>query len=409
VEVKWFFLIAVAVLVTLAGCQNPSSHTGGNGGGEGKPSGAGENGGGRTTSSGEEIVIGEYGSFSGENAAFGNSTHNGIELAIDEINKAGGVLGKQVRIVKEDDQSKTEQVTTVVKKLINQEKVVAVLGEVASSRSIAGSSVCEEAKVPMVSPSSTNPAVTVDKRTGKVKPYTFRICFIDPFQGTIMARFAKNNLKLSRVAILRDIKQDYSVGLAEYFVKEFEKLGGTIVSNQSYTGGVTDFRAELTSIKNANPQAIFIPAYYNDAGNIAKQAKSLGITAPLLGGDGWDHPDVVKLGGKAVEGVYLSTHMSAEDKNPIVQKFVRTYQARYRETPSGLAACGYDAAKILCDAIQRAGSTDREAIRKALEETKDFEGVTGKITINKEHNAVKPLVVVQIRGGQLRYVSTIKP
>jgi branched-chain amino acid transport system substrate-binding protein len=197
--------------------------------------------------------------------------------------------------------------------------------------------------------------------------------------------------------------------LAEYFTKEFKQLGGDIVSNESYSGGDTDFRAQLTSIKNANPEAVFIPGYYNDAGNIAQQARSLGITVPLLGGDGWDHPDVVKLGGKAVEGVYFSTHFSAEDKNPIIQKFVQAYKSQFNETPSGLAAMGYDAAKILSDAMQRAKSTDAEAIRKALEETKDYEGVTGKITINKEHNAIKPAVVLQIKGGEFKYVSTIQP
>lgn len=401
---KRFVVGAIILLVALGGCQSSSSSGGGGGGGGGeKPSGN------ATTASGDEIVIGEYGSMSGENAAFGKSTHNGIMLAIEEINQTGGINGKQVRIVTEDDQSKTEQVPTVVKKLINQNKVIAVLGEVASSRSIAGSAVCEEAKIPMVSPSSTNPAVTVDKRTGKVKPFTFRVCFIDPFQGTVMARFAKNELKVGKVAILRDSKQDYSVGLAQYFTEEFERLGGEIVRDEAYSGGDNDFRAQLTSIKNANSEAVFVPGYYNDVGNIAKQARSVGIKVPLLGGDGWDDASVLKLGGDAVEGAYFSTHFSAEDKNPVIQKFVQACKTRYNRTPSGLEAMGYDGAKILCDAIKRAGSTDAEAIRKALEETKDYEGVTGKITINQEHNAIKPAVVLQIKGGEFKYVTTIKP
>jgi branched-chain amino acid transport system substrate-binding protein len=356
-----------------------------------------------------EIVIGEFGSMSGENAAFGQSSHNGILLAVDEVNQAGGVLGKPVRIVIEDDQSRTEQVTTVVKKLINQDKVVAVLGEVASSRSMAGSAVCEEAGIPMVSPSSTNPAVTVDKRTGQVKPYTFRVCFIDPFQGTVMARFAHDHLGLGRVAILRDVKQDYSVGLAQFFDEEFRRLGGEIAANESYSGGDTDFRAQLTSIKNAAPKAIFIPGYYNDIGNIARQARSLGIDAPLLGGDGWSHPTLMQLGGEAVVGSYISDHYSAQDSSATVRGFVNSYRARYNEIPSGLAACAYDAAKILCDAIQRAGSTEPQAIRTALEQTRDFAGVTGTITIDAQHNAVKPATVVQVQGAEFVFVARIAP
>jgi branched-chain amino acid transport system substrate-binding protein len=369
----------------------------------------GEAGGGGDANKADVILIGEYGSMSGENAAFGQSSHNGIMLAIDEINKAGGVLGKQVKIVAEDDQSRTEQVTTVVKKLISQDKVVAVLGEVASSRSMAGSAVCEEAKIPMVSPSSTNIAVTVDPRTKQVKPYTFRVCFIDDFQGTVMARFAHDFLKGNNMAVLKDVRQDYSTGLAQVFIDEFKRIGGTIVSEESYSGGDTDFRAQLTSIKNANPDAIFIPGYYNDVGNIARQARSLGITAPLLGGDGWSHPTLLELGGEAVVGSYITDHMSSQDTSAVVQAFVQPYKARFNETPSGLAACAYDAAKILCDAIQRAGSTDPAAIRTALEQTRDFVGATGTITINAEHNAVKPATVVQVQPGEFDFVTRVAP
>lgn len=365
--------------------------------------------GGEPAATATEIVIGEFGSMSGENAAFGQSSHNGILLAVDEVNRAGGVLGKPVRIVVEDDQSRTEQVTTVVKKLINQDKVVAVLGEVASSRSMAGSAVCEAAKIPMVSPSSTNEAVTVDRRTNQVKPYTFRVCFIDPFQGTVMARFAYEHLNLKRVAVLRDVRQDYSVGLATVFNAEFPKLGGSVVTDQSYSGGDTDFRAQLTSIKNADPEALFIPGYYNDVGNIARQARSLGITQPLLGGDGWSHPTLMALGGEAVVGSYISDHYSAQDSSAAVRAFVRDYRARYNEIPSGLAACAYDAAKILCDAIGRAGSTAPDAIRLALEQTRDFPGVTGTISINEQHNAVKPATVVQVQPGEFAFVTRIAP
>jgi branched-chain amino acid transport system substrate-binding protein len=358
---------------------------------------------------GDEILIGEFGSLSGENAAFGRSSHNGVILAIEEVNATGGVLGKKVRILAEDNQSRNEQVTTIVKKLINQDKVVAVLGEVASSRSIAASAVCEEAGIPMVSPSSTNPAVTVDKRTGQVKSFIFRVCFIDPFQGTVLARFAHANLQLQNLAILLDVKQDYSQGLAQYFRAEFERLGGKIGSQEAYQGGDTDFRAQLTSIKDAGVQAVFVPGYYNDAANITKQARSLGITIPFLGGDGWSDPALFRLGGDAIQGAYVTDHYSAENQDPAVQKFVNTYRDRFGETPSGLSACGYDAAKILCDAIGRAGSTAAPAIRDALAATRDFDGVTGKITIDAEHNAVKPATVVQVQGAEFKYVTTIAP
>ena len=356
-----------------------------------------------------EIVIGENGSLSGENGAFGTSSHNGVVLAIEEINAAGGVLGKPVRVVTEDNQSRTEQVTTVVKKLINQDKVVAVLGEVASSRSMAGSAVCEESQIPMVSPSSTNPNVTVDPRTKQVKPYTFRVCFIDPFQGTVMARFAFNDMHFTKVAILKDVKQDYSTGLAQYFEQEFGRLGGSVTVQEAYQGGDTDFRAQLTSIKNANPDAIFIPGYYNDAGNICRQARSLGIQQPFLGGDGWSDPSLFPLGGDAIQGAQLSDHYSAENPDPIVQNFVQKYQQRFGQTPSGLSACAYDAAKILCAAIERAGNATPAAIRDALEATTDFKGATGNISINAEHNAVKPATVVKVEGNAFKYVATIAP
>ncbi len=370
--------------------------------------GCSKKGGGEGAGAGE-IVIGEYGSLSGENAAFGTSSANGAAIAFDEINAAGGVLGKKVRVVTEDNQSKTEQVTTIVKKLINQDKAVAILGEVASSRSMAGSAVCEEAQIPMVSPSSTNQYVTVDKRTGLVKPYTFRVCFIDPFQGTVMARFAHGNQKYTKVAILYDVKQDYSTGLKQYFEEEFKKLGGEIVATESYTGGDTDFRAQLTSIKNANSAAIFIPGYYNDAGNIARQARSLGLTQQFLGGDGWSDPGLFPLGGDAIEGTCISDHYSAENPDPVVQNFVTQYKQRFNQVPSGLSACAYDAAKILCDAIQRAGSTQPNAIASALAATQNFKGATGNISINELHNAVKPITVVTCANGAFKYVTTINP
>jgi branched-chain amino acid transport system substrate-binding protein len=255
----------------------------------------------------------------------------------------------------------------------------------------------------MVTPSSTNPAVT------QVGDYIFRVCFIDPFQGLVMATFATTSLGLTRVAILRDIRNDYSVGLADVFVENFEAMGGTIVIDQSYSEGDTDFSAQLTAIRAENPEAIFVPGYYTEVGLIARQAQSLGLAVPLLGGDGWDSPSLIEIGGDALEGSYFSNHYSVQDPSPAIQEFVSAYQARFGETPDALAGLGYDAAMILFDAIERAGSTEGAAIRDALAQTADFAGVTGTITLDENRNAIKPAVVLQVSGGQLVYVETINP
>src|SRR6185436_1415806 len=263
-------------------------------------------------------------------------------------------------VIVEDDQGKPEEAQTVVTKLITRDQVIAILGEVASSRTLAAAPVAQQNKIPMISPSSTNPAVT------DVGDFIFRVCFIDPFQGLVMAKFAANTLQFTKVAILRDIKNDYSVGLADVFIENFKALGGTITGDESYSEGDTDFSAQLTAIRATNPQAIFVPGYYTEVGLIARQAKGLGIQAPLLGGDGWDSPSLIEIGGEALEGSYFSNHYSVDDPSPAIQKFVTDYRAKYGETPDALAGLGYDAAQILFDAIKRAGSTDPKAIRDAL-------------------------------------------
>jgi len=350
-----------------------------------------------------EIVIGEYGSLTGTTATFGISTKNGIDMAVDDVNKAGGLLGKQVRVIVEDDQGKPEEAQTVVTKLITKNQVIAVLGEVASSRTMAAAPVAQQNGIPLISPSSTNPRVT------QIGDYIFRVCFIDPFQGLVMAKFATNTLKIKNVAILRDIKNDYSVGLAEVFVDNFKKMGGKIVANESYSEGDTDFSAQLTSIKSTNPQAVFMPGYYTEVGLVVRQAHKLGLNVPFLGGDGWDSPKLVEIGGEAVNGSYYSNHFSVDDPNPKIQKFVSDYKARYSATPDALAGLGYDAASVLFDAIKRSNSTDGAKIRDAITSTKDFDGITGKITIDKDRNAVKPAVVLQVKDGKLHYVETITP
>jgi branched-chain amino acid transport system substrate-binding protein len=352
---------------------------------------------------GSEIVIGEYGSLTGTTATFGQSTDNGIRLAFDEINAAGGLLGKPVKVLVEDDRSQPEEATTAVTKLINQSKVVAVLGEVSSSRSLAAAPICQSNKVPMVSPSSTNPRVT------QVGDYIFRVCFIDPFQAPVMAKFAAKTLKVKKVAILTDVRNDYSIGLQTFFRQNFKSLGGEIVAEQSYSEGDSDFRAQLTQIKATNPEAIYVPGYYTEVATIARQARELGITVPLLGGDGWDSPKLFEIGGEALDGCYISNHYSVDDPSPAIQKFVSDYKKKYNQVPDALAALGYDAAKILADAIRRAGSTDGEKIRDALKTVKDFVGVTGTITINADRNAVKPAVVLKIDKGKFHYVETVNP
>jgi branched-chain amino acid transport system substrate-binding protein len=351
----------------------------------------------------DEILIGEFGSLTGTTATFGISTMNGIDMAIDEVNQNGGLLGKTVRVIVEDDQGRPEEAQTVVTKLITSNRVVAILGEVASSRTLAAAPVAQQHGIPMISPSSTNPAVT------EVGDFIFRVCFIDPFQGLVMAKFAAQSLQLTDVAVLRDIKNDYSVGLADVFVDNFVALGGTIVADEGYSEGDTDFSAQLTSIRARKPQAIFVPGYYTEVGLIARQAKSLGIEAPLLGGDGWDSPSLIEIGGAALEGSYFSNHYSVDDPSPAIQKFVSDYRARYGQTPDALAGLGYDAAQILFDAIRRADSTNPTAIRDALAETSNFAGVTGVTTLDENRNAVKPAVVLQIADGKLAYVETINP
>jgi branched-chain amino acid transport system substrate-binding protein len=352
---------------------------------------------------GAEIVVGEYGSLTGTTATFGQSTHNGITQAFDELNAAGGLLGKKVKVLVEDDRSQPEEATTAVTKLINQSHVVAMLGEVSSSRSLAAAPICQANKVPMVTPSSTNPRVT------QVGDYIFRVCFIDPFQAPVMAKFAANTLKIKRVAILTDVRNDYSIGLQTFFRQSFKALGGEIVAEQSYSEGDSDFRAQLTQIKAANPEAIYLPGYYTEAATIARQARELGITVPLMGGDGWDSPKLFEIGGDALDGCYISNHYSVDDPSPAIQKFVADYKTRYKASPDALAALGYDAARILADAIKRAGSTDGEKVRDALRAGKDFPGVTGKITINSDRNAVKPAVVLKIEKGKFHYVETVNP
>lgn len=351
-----------------------------------------------------EILVGEFGSFTGGEATFGQSTSEGIKLAFNEQNKAGGIKGKQLKLITLDNQGKPEEARASVQRLITQDKVVAVLGEVASSRTLAAAPVAQQYKVPMITPSSTNPKVT------EVGDYIFRVCFIDPFQGLVMAKFARNEIKKSRVAILRDVKSDYSTGLADVFINEFKKLGGEIVADESYQAGETDFKAQLTQLKGKKPDAIFVPGYYTEVGLIARQARQLGLTVPLLGGDGWDSEKLSELGQDAIKGSYFSNHYTTESTEPIVVDFIKRYREVYGgRTPDGLAALGYDAARILIQAMEKIPEITPTAIRDELAKTKDFVGVTGVISIDEKRNATKSAVVVQVDGKVNRFVKTIAP
>lgn len=352
---------------------------------------------------GDKIVIGNYGSMTGAEATFGVSTRDGIILATEEWNKAGGVLGKQIELKAYDNQGKPEEARLSVEKLINVDNVVAVLGEVASTRSLAAAPVAQQYKVPMITPSSTNPMVT------QKGDYIFRVCFIDPFQGEVMAKFAFNSLKLKKAAILRDTKSDYSMGLAQYFIKTFEGLGGTIVGDEKYVSGDVDFKAQITNLKSKGPEFVFVPGYYTEVGLISRQAKEQGLKVPLLGGDGWDSPELVNIGGASMEGNYFSNHYTTEDPRPEVQQFIKNYEARFGSKPNALAASGYDAARVLFEAIKRANSVEGPKLRDAIAATKDFQGATGIITLNENRDATKSAVVLQVKDKQFRYLETINP
>lgn len=351
---------------------------------------------------GNAIVIGEVAAMTGGTATFGTSSHAGTQMAIDEINAAGGLLGKKLDLKLEDDQSKQGEAGTLAKKLISREKIVALLGEVASGKSLEMGPICQKAGIPMISPASTNPQVT------EAGDFIFRVCFIDPFQGTVMAKFALSK-GFKKVAVLTDSKQDYSVGLSQYFKEYFSKNGGTIVSEQSYGSGDKDFKAQLTAIKAGEPQAIFASGYYNEAGLIASQANELGLSVPLLGGDGWDSPSLVEVAGKAIEGSFFSNHFSNQDTTPKIQDFVKKYQAKHNSVPDAMAALGYDSAMILADAIKRAGTTEGKALRDAIAQTKDYDGITGKITLDEKRNANKSAVILTIKDGKFSYVETLAP
>jgi len=345
------------------------------------------------SSGGDKVRIGVFMSTTGTTANFGISSVNGIKMAADEINAAGGINGKPVELLVQDDRSDASEAATIVTKFVTQDQVHAVIGEVASSRSIAAAPIAQNAKIPMLTPSSTNPEVT------KKGDFIFRSCFIDPYQGAAIAQFAAKTLGAKTAAIMVDRKNDYSTGLEKVITETFARMGGKIVATQSYQEGDQDFNAQLTSLKGSNPEVIFVPGYYNDVGLIAKQARDKGITVPLIGGDGWDSEQLYKIGGTALNGSYFTNHYSPFDTDPRVVKFVNDYKSRYSSTPDALAATAYDAANIMFDAIKRSKSLSGQDIRDALAATNAFPGVTGTVTFNQQRDAVKPIVMIEIKDG----------
>ena len=353
----------------------------------------------------DTIKIGEYASLTGKEASFGQQSHKGLTLAIEELNAAGGVLGKKLELITEDNQTKPGESATAVKKLISRDKVVALIGEVASGRSLEAAPIAQAAKIPMIAPAATNPKVT---QTGN---YIFRVCFIDPFQGTVMAKFAQTDLKAKKVAVLSSVSNAYSVGLAKFFKETFTANGGIIVSEKNFSEGDKDFRAQLTAVKAAGADAVFVPSYYTEAALIARQARDLGINVPFFGGDGWVADQLLEIGGEALNGCYYSTHFSPENQDPVVQAFVKKFKARWgaNENPDAFAALGYDAAYVLVDAIKRAGSTDGPKLRDALAATKNFTGVTGVTNIDANRDASKPAAIIAIKKGKLEFLKTVAP
>ena len=349
------------------------------------------------------IKIGYFGDLTGPTFNFGQSAINGVLMAASEVNQAGGINGRQIDVVIEDDKGSPEEAARLTAKLIDEDKVVAIIAGGTSGNSRAAAPKAQASHIPMVSPSSTDPAVT---QTGN---YIFRACFVDSFQGEVMAKFAINTLKAQKAAILFDFNSPYSKGLTDYFKLSFARLGGTVVLEQTYTQGDADFKGQLSTIRAAEPDVIYIPGYYGDVTLVAKQARMIGMTQPLLGADGWDAPELWQLGGDALNGAYITTHYSVDDPSPAIRTFVDLYKLRYGNLlPDAHAALAYDAARLLFDAIARTGSTDRDKLRDALAQTKDFQGVTGVISMDANRNAVKPAVVLKLQDAKFIYQETIR-
>ncbi|MFJ7679181.1 ABC transporter substrate-binding protein [Peribacillus sp. NPDC046944] len=376
----------------LAGC-NGDSKTSSSGGG--------------SSSSEDTIKIGANLELSGGTASFGQSAMDGLQLAIDEINKEG-INGKKIEIKKVDNKSDAAEATNGSIKLVSQDKVVAIVGSATSTNTLAQVQVAQDNKIPLLTPTATNPDIT--NKAGKLNDYVFRTCFIDPFQGTVAANFATDEVKAKTAAIYVDSASDYSKGLAAAFKEAFTKNGGKIVSEEAYVTKDTDFRATLTRIKSAKPEFVFLPGYYEEVGLILKQARENGMDLPFMGGDGWDSPKVVEIAGaEALKNTYITNHYSPEDEDAKIQDFVSAFKAEYKKTPDAFAALGYDTGYYLADAIKRAGDPTSENIRKALEEVKDFELVSGTLNLDENHDPIKSATILEYVDGKQTFNTKIDP
>ena len=363
-------------------------------------------GGGGDDAKSDEIKIGANFEMTGNVANYGNATLEGLKLAIKEANDAGGVNGKKIKLVEVDNKSEASESVNAATKLISDDKVKLIVGPAVTANVIAESQVATDNKVPVLAPDATSPAVTVEN--GQVKDFIFRSCFIDPQQGDVMAKFAIENLKAKTAVIYVDNSSDYSKSLGQVFKEKFEAAGGKVVMEEAFLQKDQDFKAALTKIKTANADVIFIPAYYEEVGKIVKQARELGITQPLLGTDGWDDFKVADIAGAdALNNTFFSTHYS--DKDESVKAFIDAYTKEYNHAPNVFAALGYDAGKLLVDAIKRAGSDDTVKIKDALASTKDLQVGTGIITMDKNHNPIKQAVILENKGGDRVMVAKIMP
>ena len=381
---KWIGISLLSMAVLVTGCGGPGSS--------------------------KDIKIGGNLEMTGNTASYGQSMANGIKLALKEVNASGGVLGKQVTFVVADNKSEPSESANAMTKLLTQDKVSLVLGAGASSNTIAGAQIAVSNKTPFITPFSTNPKVTVDEKTKKVKDYTYRVCFIDPFQGTVGANFVLNTLKLKKAAVMVDSSSDYSKGLAAFFREAYVKGGGAILAEEAYLQKDQDFKSVLTKLKSMNIEVLYVPGYYEEVGKIVKQAREMGINVPVVGGDGWDSPKLVEIGSAAaLNNTYFTNHYSVEDNSPASKTFVEAYKKEYGQVPDALAVLGYDAANLLIDAIKRANSLDKEKIQAALASTKAFPAITGATTLNATHDAVKSAVIIEMKDGKQVFKATVKP
>ena len=391
------FLASSLILGALAGCSSSE-------GGTSPASGGASEG-----ESSEVIKIGANLELSGAVASYGSSIATGAELAVEDINAAGGIDGKKIELIKVDNKSENSEATAAAIKLATQDKVAAMIGPATSGNMLATVQISNDNKIPVVGAAATAPNVT-ENEDGSINEYAFRTCFIDPFQGIVAANFATGELGAKNVAIYADNSSDYAKGLAASFKEQIEANGGKVVAEEAYVAKDTDFKSTLTRLKSAGAEFIFIPGYYEEVGLIVKQARELGIDVPLMGADGWDSPTLVELAGaEALNNTFITNHYSSNDPDEKIQSFVEAFKAKHNEAPNAFHALGYDTVFYIKDAIERAGSTDGEAIQKALAETTDLNLITGTFSVDEKHNPVKTATVLEFVDGNQTFNSKVNP